>query len=262
MQGAGFELTAAHEATHWWFVARRELFLHQVAVAVAELGHPARPLRLLDYGCGTGFNLGPLARFGEVWGADRADEAFGALRANAGVPRLDLRRDEPAHEGRFDILTALDVLEHTDDDVAALRAMRRFLAPAGQMVLTVPAFSWLWSGEDVISQHRRRYTRRSLLVACRAAGLPVAFVSYANLAVLPAMTAVVWGRRAFTRDWAARSNLGRLPVWVNGLLGRVAACEARWVGTERVALPLGASLVCRLRIAPVAGRRAVPLDTP
>lgn len=118
------------------------------------------------------------------------------------------------------------------------------------MVLTVPALGWLWSGEDVISRHRRRYTRRSLIAACRAAGLPVAFVSYVNLAVLPAMTAVVWGRRVFRSDWAARSNLGSLPPWLNELLRAVAAREARWVGRERLVLPFGAGLVCRLRTPP------------
>ncbi len=114
-------------------------------------------------------------------------------------------RDLPRLSGRFDIVTCLDVLEHLDDDVAGLRTIRSLLAPGGQIVVTVPAYDWLWSGEDVISMHRRRYTRRRLLAAARAAGLDVLYASYFNLSVLPAMTAVVWKRRWFNRDEARKA---------------------------------------------------------
>ena len=86
--------------------------------------------------------------------------------------------DLPALRGRFHIITCLDVLEHMDDDVEGLRAIAVLLAPGGQVVVTAPAYDWLWSGEDVISAHRRRYTRETLLRAARAAGFDVLFASY------------------------------------------------------------------------------------
>lgn len=246
----GYQVTAEHEATHWWFCARRELFLLQARRAAQELGFPARPLRILDYGCGTGFNLPFLAELGEVAGAECAPEAFTEFRRSARFPLLDLRADLRDQHGRFDLVTALDVLEHIDDDVAGLCEMRRFIARGGQMILTVPAYGWLWSGEDVVSQHRRRYTRGALVDACRSAGLEIAYLSYFNLAILPGMTAVVWARRLLGAGSRPQSNLGFTLGWFDGVLRRLSTHEARWVGSERLRLPAGAGLVCRLRARP------------
>ncbi|HXJ34663.1 MAG TPA: class I SAM-dependent methyltransferase [Candidatus Eisenbacteria bacterium] len=242
----GYEVTATYEATHWWFRSRRDLVLRQVTRAAAAVGAPGRRLRLLDYGCGTGFNLPWLARFGEVAGADVADEALREFQKTTGYPLLDLRDDLGAHHGRYDIVLALDVLEHCDDDVEGLRAMERFVAPGGQLVLTVPAYRWLWSGEDVISRHRRRYTRRMLVGACERAGLQVLYASYFNLAILPAVAAVVWTRRLLDPAAREHSNLRPTAPWLNETLYRVTSSEARWVGDERLAMPAGASLVARL----------------
>jgi hypothetical protein len=125
--------------------------------------------------------------------------------------------------------------------------MRRFLVPRGQLILTVPAYRWLWSGEDVISQHRRRYTRSGLVRACRAAGFEVAWASYFNLAILPGMAAVIWARRLLAPGGPPRSNLEPIAGPLDGVLRQVTAGEARLVGGEHVRLPAGASLVCRLR---------------
>ena len=244
----GYEVTAAFEATHWWFLSRRELFLRHLRRAATECGWPTQPLQLLDYGCGTGFNLPFLAAFGTATGADVADEALREFQKSSQFPLLDLRDDLSSHHGRFDLLVALDVIEHFPDDIDGLRRMRRFVRPGGQMVLTVPAYRWLWSGEDVISNHQRRYTKRSLLAACRASGLNVRYMSYFNLSVLPAVTAVIWSRRLLRRDALQHSNLQPMSPWVNRTLHRVTAAEARWVGDERLPMPAGASLVCRLEV--------------
>lgn len=244
MQREGFRVTAAHEVAHWWFRSRRELFVAQVRRTACELGFPARTLRLLDFGCGTGFNLAFLREFGDVCGADRLRAQDEEFRRKDGFRVLDVR-ELARHPGEFDLITALDVLEHLDDDVEELRMLRRLLARGGQIVLTVPAYGWLWSGEDVISEHRRRYTRAKLIRACEAAGLCVRHVTYFNLAILPAMAAVVWTRRVFDRGAEPRSNLTMPPPWLNETLYALTSREARIVGDERVSLPAGASLLCR-----------------
>jgi SAM-dependent methyltransferase len=205
MQREGFRVTAEYELDHWWFRSRRDLFLRQVDRAAHELGFPARPLRLLDFGCGTGFNLSFLRDYGAVCGADRLRPEDGEFRRQDGFPLLDVERDLAARKGSFHLVTALDVLEHLDDDVRGLRELDSLLAPGGQIVLTVPAYDWLWSGEDVISEHRRRYTRSRVVRACQAAGLQVRYASYFNLAILPAMAGVVWRLLA-----AVRRSLGSL----------------------------------------------------
>ena len=186
MQASGYAVTAEHQATHWWFQSRRELFLHQVARAAAEVPAGGRRLRLLDYGCGTGFDLPHLAAYGDVAGADLGTEPAVAARRDARFPIHEVPRDLDRLRGSQDVVTAFDVLEHLPDDVGGLCTLASLLVPGGQIVLTVPAYAWLWSGEDVVSQHRRRYTMRSLRHAIDAAGLAIRFASYFNLFILPA----------------------------------------------------------------------------
>lgn len=245
MQREGYRLTALFEERHWWFRARRDLFLRQVAQAVGEVAVPGHTPRILDYGCGTGYNLPFLARYGEVWGADIGIEAAAEFRRLPEGGFVDLDGDLAPHKCRFDVVTALDVIEHLYDDVAGLVAMRELVRPGGQIVLTVPAYRWLWSGEDVISEHKRRYTRQALLRCCRAAGFTPRFVSYFNLAILPAATVSIWSERWRRPGSAPRSNLRETSPRLNEWLYRLASHEARWVGDERVRLPAGASLVAR-----------------
>jgi SAM-dependent methyltransferase len=255
MQAHGYRVTLEHQAVHWWYRSRRELWLRQVDRAARALGHPARALDLLDYGCASGFDLSSLARFGAAHGADIVDGREIAAVTGRGEPPLDgafpihrLPADLPALRGRFHIITCLDVLEHMDDDVEGLRAIAALLAPGGQVVVTVPAYAWLWSGEDVISAHRRRYTRKTLLRAAREAGFDVLFASYFFASVLPGVAAVVWSRRLMSQRWREQTNLDAHPRWLGGVLRAVTTAEARLVGDERVSLPVGASLVCRLRV--------------
>jgi SAM-dependent methyltransferase len=277
----GYRVTLEHQGSHWWYRARRELFLRQVrrAARALPLGRPPattpRPLALLDYGCASGFDLECLAALGlgTVEGADIVHVHAGQVLAGpsppagakdggsgAAAPIHIVPRDLPGLRGRFDIITCLDVLEHLDDDVAGLRTLGALLVPGGQIVATVPAYGWLWSGEDEISQHRRRYTRARLLRVCRAAGFEVLYASYFNLGLLPPMAAVIWWRRLTHPRWRAESNLtagGDRAGLARAVARFLTALEARAVGGQWVRLPAGASLVCRLR-RPLADDRAPP----
>ena len=246
MQLQGYKVTLEHQGRHWWYLSRRELFLRQVGRAAHALGPRClgRRLSLLDYGCTNGFDLPFLAEFGDAEGADITDDFADAF---GGYPIHVVPRDLDALRGRFDVVTCLDVLEHLDDDVEGLRTIASLLAPHGQIIVTVPAYDWLWSGEDEISEHRRRYSRQSLLAACRAAGLEILYASYFNLSLLPAMAAVVWKRRLLDARWRSESNLTADPGWLRGLFRVMSGFEARLVGDERCPLPAGASLVCRLQ---------------
>jgi 2-polyprenyl-3-methyl-5-hydroxy-6-metoxy-1,4-benzoquinol methylase len=248
MHAEGYRVTAEHEATHWWFLSRRELALLQVRRAAGELGYPGTRLRLIDYGCGTGFDLEHLAEFGDVVGADLDTPELRAHWKAGGRTLIDLSKDSSEHAGRFDVLTALDVLEHLPDDVEGLRSMARLVRDGGRIVLTVPAYRWLWSGEDEVSRHVRRYTKSSLLEVVQAAGLDVLYVSHFNLTILPAMAAVIAVKKIFFPGHKDKSNLSSMPAAVNELLYRLTSIEARIVGEERRAMPAGPSLICRLGV--------------
>jgi SAM-dependent methyltransferase len=182
-----------------------------------------------------------------VTGADRFRDYDSVYRRPHTFPMIDVERDLPAHAAGFDLVTALDVLEHLDDDVAGLRTLRDLLRAGGQLILTVPAYPWLWGGEDVISEHKRRYTLGVLTQRCAAAALRVEYASYFNLSILPAMTSVIWARRLFSPNAQNQSSLSTPPRWLNEALYRLTAKEAEFVGTQRLRMPAGASIVCRLR---------------
>lgn len=151
----------AIEATHWWFVGRRAL----IRRLIARYGPARAQVRLLDIGCNSGLFVGNLQQAGyAASGCDTDAVAIWAGNDN-GVAKLRVAAF-PAlgyDTGAFNVLTCLDVLEHVEDDGAALREMDRILAVGGTAIITVPAFPSLWSLQDEVAHHFRRYTRRELL---------------------------------------------------------------------------------------------------
>ncbi len=219
---------------HWWFRAR-------LAILVACLRHalPRRPLRLLELGCGTGDVLAALEEFGEAVGME-APPALAAVARRRGLDVRDgrLPSDLVVPEGWADVVLLLDVIEHLDDDLAALGAARRALASGGTLVVTVPAYAWLWSVHDVVLGHRRRYTSTGLARLAARAGFGVERMTYFNTVLFPVLVA----RRLWKRlRGETRHDLEDTPPLLNAWLERAFALE-RHVLT-RAALPFGASLL-------------------
>ena len=170
------------EDRHWWYAGRRKV----LDGAIAALGLPAHA-RILDAGCGSGRNMVELARFGAVTGVELSDTIVALARArNAGEVVEGSVLEMPFAEDSFDLAVSLDVIEHLEDDLGALRELRRTVAPGGQLLVTVPAYQWLWSGHDEINHHHRRYTRRSLQRAAEQAGWRQTRTTYFNSLLLPA----------------------------------------------------------------------------
>jgi SAM-dependent methyltransferase len=165
-----YEIYNRVEDTHWWFQARRAIVL-RLLDAFVEHG---KPLRVLDIGCGTGMMLNALRPFGEVVGIDPNDAVVAYSRRKVRPPCRVVKGHLPEalpHGQRFELVTALDVLEHIDDDVASLRAIHEgVLHPQGTFMLTVPAYGLLWSGHDEMNLHKRRYTVRELKRKLLSAG--------------------------------------------------------------------------------------------
>ena len=222
------------DRSHWWFRGR-------LAVITATLRRalPPRRVRLLELGCGTGNVLAALAEFGEAVGMEAHVELTAAARA-AG---LDVRAgrlpdDLGVPAGWADVVLLLDVIEHVDDDVAALAAARRGVADGGLLVVTVPAYRWLWSGHDEVLGHRRRYTAAELRAAAERAGFSVLRVSYFNTLLFPVVALVrIWKGLRGDRG----HDLRRPAAPLNWMLERVFALERHLV--PRVPLPYGASLL-------------------
>lgn len=233
------------EQRHWWFQARREIVL-----AVADQVLP-RGARVLDVGCGTGYVLERLRERYEAFGVDVSPLALDLCRARG----LDRVAPGGAHDlsavagCRFDGVFLLDVLEHLDDDANALRRLREVLAPGGVVIVTVPAFMFLWSPHDEVNQHRRRYTRAGLVRVLAGAGLEIERATYFNATLFP-VAAVV---RVAGRVLGARGSGGLRvpPAPVNAALRRVFVSERGWLtaGPHGRGFPFGVSLLA-------VGRRA------
>jgi SAM-dependent methyltransferase len=146
------------EERHWWYQGRRRVLER----AIARLGLPA-DARILDAGCGSGRNMVELARLGAVTGVELSDTSVELARERGvGEVLQGSVMEMPFDDASFDLAVSLDVIEHLEDDVGALRELRRVTKPGGALLVTVPAYQWLWSGHDEVNHHHRRYTRRTL----------------------------------------------------------------------------------------------------
>lgn len=182
------------EDLHWWFVGRRRILLEVLNRYLAPNGSQTR--RILDVGCGTGTMLTYLASFGKAEGVDIDEEAIGYCR-DRGLQnvRLGEASSLPFGDGSFDLVTALDVVEHLDDDVAAFREMKRVLRPGGQILVTVPAHRFLWGDQDEVNMHKRRYSARELRDRLVESGFDVLRISYMNAILFAPIAAVRLARR-------------------------------------------------------------------
>ncbi|MCE9593061.1 MAG: class I SAM-dependent methyltransferase [Planctomycetes bacterium] len=245
MQREAFRQFVELERDHWWFRGRRTVYL---GILERELG-PTRPARALDLGCGVGGFLDGLARVSERVVGFESDELAAAHCRERGFELLARGRADAigARDGAFGLVCLFDVLEHLDDDRAALAESARVLSKGGLCLATVPAFQFLYANNDRIAEHRRRYTRGELVLRFREAGFEVERATYTNVLLFPPIVAAVlalkvWERLSPRKAAARHTNLSwSLPRWLDGFLYRCFAAELAF--SRRVDLPLGHSLL-------------------
>lgn len=231
----------ALEDRYWWFVGRRAIVRRLLERFL--LTRDSSP-RMLDLGCGTGANLVLFAEFGRVVGLDLGAEALrlAATRGTGAGLTEGVATRLPFVAGCFEVVACLDVLEHLDDEAGALREMRRVLRPGGTLLLSVPAYPWLWSEHDEALGHCRRYTHATLMRALAHAGLQPVHCSFAIcLPLLPVAALRILQQLIRSRRRSARTAHLRLPAVLNRLLIRYLTLEARVVSRGR--LPFGVSLI-------------------
>lgn len=208
---------------HWWYRGRRLI----IRAELDRLPLPAGA-RVLDAGCGSGRTLEDLTAYGEVSGIELSELAAEHARSRElGEVRVGRVETLPWEDGSFDLVTCLDVLEHTPDDRVALQELRRVTKTGGWLLLTVPAYPALWSTHDVVNHHYRRYTRRTLRRAATDAAWRVDRLTSFNSLLLPAAAAVRISQRYRGRNHTEHvSELRVGPHWLNGALERPLRIEA------------------------------------
>ena len=228
------------EETHWWYKARRDIIFDWLQQILKGYKDP----QILDIGCGTGFNIAYLHKLGfdQAAGLDFSPDALAYCRARQlnGLICGDAEK-LPIRHGCYDIVLTLDIIEHIKDDRHALSEIYRILKPDGVLVIFVPAFQFLWSFQDEISHHQRRYNARELREKVLQAGFELRKLTYVNSLLFP----VVWfGRlilRAFPQKFKIASESEMHPAWMNDFLYRIFLTELPLL--HHMNLPLGVSIL-------------------
>jgi SAM-dependent methyltransferase len=227
---------------HWWYRGRRLIVrteLDRLPIATCA--------RILDAGCGSGRMLEELAGYGAVSGIELDPDAA-AFAASRGIGEVQVGRLEelPWEERTFELITCLDVIEHTPDDRRTLAELRRVSKPGGWLLVTVPAYQALWSLHDVANHHYRRYSRRTLRRAAIEAGWQVRRMTSFNSILLPPAAVVRFAQRGRRPDDGYTPELKLGPEWLNVLLERPLRAEASWLSRGGT-LPAGLSLMAVLQ---------------
>ena len=235
MERVVYEQMAELDQRHWWYRARREV----IAALIRRVAPPPPGARILEVGCGTGHNLAMLGEFGKVDALELDEEArtlaeqrLGRAVHNAPLPELS-----GIDDAAYDLIGAFDVIEHIDDDSAALRSIAGKLKPGGKLVMTVPAHQWMWSAHDVVNHHKRRYSKRALRLLIEGSPLKLDAIGYFNSLLFPVAVAERSASRLRGKEDA---DLTLPPKALNLALERTFAAERHLIG--RVPLPPGLSL--------------------
>ena len=238
MERVVYDRMAELDQLHWWYRARREVLRALIERTIALPG--PEEARILEVGCGTGHNFAMLRHFGRLDGLelDSAARALASRRLGHAVMDSPLPQLTGVPMGAYDLIAMLDVLEHIEDDEAALVSLARRLRPGGRLLITVPAHPWMWSAHDEVNHHKRRYTRRTLSAVVGKAGMKVEMLSWFNSLLFPlAAAARLAGRVTGKQD----SDDTLPPGPVNWLFEKLFALERYAIG--RVPFPPGVSLV-------------------
>jgi SAM-dependent methyltransferase len=235
MDTATYAVEAAIEADHWWYVGRRLLF----SDIIKAFGLP-ESADVLDVGTSAGTNLRMLQGLGfaRVIGVDQSHEAI-RFCAEKGLGEVQLGDvcALPFSDGRFDLILATDIVEHVEDDLSALRELRRVLRPRQHLLLTVPAFSLLWGLEDDVSHHKRRYRLPELLEKLHRADLTPVQHFYFNYLLFVPILATRYLMRILNIKVATEGELNT--EWLNRMLMLLFRLDVRTAA--RVRPPVGVS---------------------
>ncbi len=228
-----------NEEKWWWSVGRRALISKLWRKYRKDSGEPL----ILDIGCGAGTTLKELNRAGRGYGMDVSTTALEyCLQRGIDSVCMGDASQLPHRSEQFDLVLSVDVLEHVEDDVGAMREMYRVAKPGGVIIFTLPAFRFLWSRRDDQCHHVRRYRLSEVKEKAREAGLQILRATYVNLPLLVPLFLMVKVGHLLRRSPSTKMDYVLVPSLINKALGMVVRAEARWLAV--LDLPLGTSIAC------------------
>ncbi len=239
MQQHTYAIMDEVEGSHWWFVGRRSILDSFLKGIVEKIRNPQSAIRILDVGCGTGANIEMLSQYGGAEGVDVSDDALEFCRRKGLKVQKGLAETLPFANETFDLTTALDVVEHLDDDIAGLKEMYRVTRSGGYSLIFVPAFMWLWGVQDDVSNHRIRYTKTQIVERLKTVGYEIERATYANWTFFPPILA---GRTIMKLTGIKPESENNITVSaLNGVFGKLFGAERFWL--KNFNFPFGVSIV-------------------
>lgn len=231
METEFYDTYSALGEDYWWFAGRRAVLSNIIPRKNGQL--------ILDVGSGAGINLDFLSSFGEAIGSEPATEALSDVAPGSGKQLIRASAASlPFPDASVDVVTALDVIEHIEDDIAVIFEFKRVLKDGGALILTVPAFKFLWSYHDEINHHKRRYEKKQLVGRVTSAGLEVERSGYFFFFLFP-LVAAVRLLRCYLK--CSKKVDARMPdSFFNKLLTALMSVEARLI--KYTELPFGSSI--------------------
>lgn len=245
MQTAYYKVYAQIQRSHWWYLARAEILRTILSTHLQR----SRERRLLDLGCGPGGMRSMLSEFGTLVSTDFTFDALHFcldqhldFLAAADATRL------PFVDRSFGVACAFDVIEHIRNDSSAIREIHRVLVPSGLLILTVPAFQFLWGRQDIVNQHWRRYRGKQLRELLAGSGFQIIKLSYFNFFLFPPIAGVRLTYRALGLNRGLAPNEVKSDFTLAGGEGLNEALRRLFVAEKsllrRMNLPFGVSLLC------------------
>jgi len=229
---------AEREKTYWWHIGR----LRIIQTYIESAKKKRKNFKILNIGSGTGGTIDLLESFGVTDNVDISDQAikFMKVRGYTKITKVvDIKL--PFRDKTYDMVGAFDVLEHIDKQVDALKEWRRVIADDGAIIITVPAYQWLWSNHDVSLHHKRRYTIKRLNAAAKKAGLKPKRISYAIVFSLPLIVGFRILGNISNRKLDSESSYVNIPNWLNSVFTKFLYFEAKL--HKMVIFPAGTSII-------------------
>lgn len=231
----------SQENYYWWHVAKRKTILSLLQPYTEK----KTDLLFADMGCGTGKLMEDLAKFGKVEGFDTSQKAlaFCKKRGHQSLTKINISSTLPVKDNFFNIIIAADVLEHIQKEEGCISEFYRVLKGGGILVVTVPAYPFLFSYWDKMLGHQRRYTKNSLANKLVKAGFKIDKISYYNSFIFPVaiIFRTIKSLLSFS-DGKPSSDFISLPAPINKILLVVSGIERDLL--KRINLPFGLSIVC------------------
>lgn len=234
-----YQQLAELEENNWWYRGRKKIIL-------AFLNHLFKgktDLKILDAGCGAGSVMKLLAQYGRVTGVDKFEPLVKYCRIMGKKVILDDICHLSFSDNRFDLVVALEILEHVEDDRRALGELYRVVKKDGILFLSVPAFPFLWGNQDLAAKHRRRYTKNELADKLGKSGFSIIKITYMNFFLFPLIAFFRIVRKIFSKQKPRldSSYFAKIP-WFNSIFSFILGSEAFLF--SRFNLPFGVTLIC------------------